>query len=142
MKVKKKEFDFPKPFDGLHLGELVRLVIRQKGLKHIWVAEQVGLTKQGFANKLNKKWFGSVDDLIKVGIVLKTDFVSPLLISLRDSGIKLDQNQIEKVAWNFVQELETLKGQVKVLTVELNKYQAKEKRRRQKESKKVNSNDT
>jgi len=72
---------------GVHFGKLIKDHISTLKQSENDISKTFGLTPNGFRRKLDNPYFGTVYDLIKVSIILKTDFVGHMVKILEENGV-------------------------------------------------------
>ncbi len=82
---------------GLHLGELISNWFRiNKHVTKVYIAEQLGISKVGFNNRLNLPYYGNAVELLEISLLLKEDFITPLLNVYKNRGHKVEKIYLEQ----------------------------------------------
>ncbi|MBK6861017.1 MAG: hypothetical protein IPK91_02550 [Saprospiraceae bacterium] len=66
----------PNPeYFGLHIGELVKKLVEEKGYSHRYIATKMGISYTGSHHKYANPIYGSIYDLIKISQILNADII-------------------------------------------------------------------
>lgn len=70
---------------NLNLGKMIKEAIEQhKTLTQTELSSDINLTRMGFGHRLNNPTYGTAYDVIEISLMLKKDFVSPMLEVIRN----------------------------------------------------------
>lgn len=78
----------PKLTYNLHLGKLIKDYVKNHPtLTETEIAEKISIHKQSFGHRTRNPTYGSGYQLIEISLLLKKDFISPMLEVLHNNGI-------------------------------------------------------
>lgn len=67
----------PNPeFIGLHLGELVKKAVEERGFSHRFIAQKMDFRSTGAYHKYSNPVYGSIYDIIKISQILNRDIMA------------------------------------------------------------------
>lgn len=82
---------------------------------HEDIANELRISKNGFANRLNKPHYGNYHDVIEISLRLKRDFFSDATIYIKEAGIVVSD-------LSAAAEISVLNKEINRLNDEINRY--------------------
>lgn len=77
--------------EEIHIGKKIHAAIKdQSEFSQRKLADMFNLSEGGFRHKLTTKYFGTVDELVRISLILKQDFISDHLEILLSGGIEIE----------------------------------------------------
>lgn len=95
---------------NLNLGKMIKEAIEQhKTLTQTELSSDINLTRMGFGHRLNNPTYGTAYDVIEISLMLKKDFVSPMLEVIRNNGIYEEEKYSREVVEELKEQVEHYK---------------------------------
>ena len=79
-----------KEITDIHIGQFIKEVVVQKGVKVPWIAQQLGCHRNNVYLIFSRQWIDT-GTLMKLSIILQYDFFAELSGWLRDGGFTLTE---------------------------------------------------
>lgn len=118
----------------INMGQIVRDKLQELRIEQKEVAIDMGLSKSAFYTKLQREYFGTVHDLLKLCISANYDFLRLLYPVLEDAGVDLHREDYEYKYLRCMEEKSKLQDQLRrtnqqvdMLLEERNAYKYKDR---------------
>ncbi|MBK9718204.1 MAG: hypothetical protein IPO85_11960 [Saprospiraceae bacterium] len=115
-KVKEKKVEKSDPLSskckdyGLNIGESIKKWFQlNPETTIVSVAKKLKISKVGFYHRINLPYYGNTVDLIEISLLLKHDFISPLLNIYKNKGNNVEISYTESEVLSLKNELEKTK---------------------------------